>query len=522
MEFSFSINRSLRGGKGVSLDEVAQRAASAGARTGREIPQPYDTRISAGQVRELQGRIKRMHMLEDLNGRADRSFDAAVTTKYNADLRGTYGSANAEIMSSDYTVVARARTVAKDTPQGKAIVRTFQNDVVGDDPFKLDMRVGEFEQQKNALTGEMQPVFVEDEETNRVIEEWWEVFGRPENFTVKMNMSRMEAFRILEGSAVRDGFIMVRHQDGFPKNDFGYAIELLERDRLQSQFMGIAEETGNPIRFSVEYDKRWNYPEAYWILTRHPGDIFGQSTMAGTFPSGPYNNGQNQLFRERVPAEDVILFNNLRDRAEQDVGFTELDASVQSLWRLFQYEKALTYAAISSCMKPFWIKKDFPTGMQFGADEITGFLNRLNTGTDGGPGAVADDGVGNGNNPVARQQGIAQRVSADMPGSTLELEWGQSLEQTDPKFPVEAAHEFRLDNARDIAVATGVSYQDVSGDFQNLGFAAALMCQTPKQAYCKIRQRNFIDNVVRPIFRRGLRAAILSGYLDFLPAKSHE
>jgi capsid protein len=59
-----------------------------------------------------------------------------------------------------------------------------------------------------------------------------------------------------------------------------------------------------------------------------------------------------------------------------------------------------------------------------------------------------------------------------------------------------------------------VSYQDVSGDFQNLGFAAALMCQTPKQAYCKIRQRNFIDNVVRPIFRRGLRAAILSGYLD--------
>jgi capsid protein len=66
----------------------------------------------------------------------------------------------------------------------------------------------------------------------------------------------------------------------------------------------------------------------------------------------------------------------------------------------------------------------------------------------------------------------------------------------------------------DIAVGAGVSEQDVTGNFNNLGFAAALMCQTPKQDYCKIRQRNFIDVLVRPTFKNWLRAAIVSGVFE--------
>ena len=40
------------------------------------------------------------------------------------------------------------------------------------------------------------------------------------------------------------------------------------------------------------------------------------------------------------------------------------------------------------------------------------------------------------------------------------------------------------------------------------------MCQTPKQDYCKIRQRNFIDNACRPLFREWLRSTILSGRFE--------
>jgi lambda family phage portal protein len=503
--FNFNITRD----KPLSTDPESWRAALRPDVTQGEIDRANN------QIRRFARLHEQMRSLFDSNDRMQRSYDGAVSTQFNADLKGTFGSANAEIMTSDYSTRARSRTIAKDTPQGKAIIRTFQNNVVGDDPFKLDMRYGSWTKKKDPKTGQTTRQFVEEEEINTAIETEWQIFGQPENFTVKMNMSRMEAERIMEASAVRDGFILLRHQRGFPRNPYRYATELLECDRLQSAYMGKSD-SGNPIRFSIEYDKRWNCPVAYWILTRHPGDIFGQSTMAGTLA---YGNGmgapgsQEQLFRERIPAEDIVMFNNLRDRAEQDIGFTELDASVQSLWRLFQYEKALTYAAIASCMKPFWIKKNFPTGMQFTTDEIENFLNRVNTGVAGGAGAAADGAPGN-SGTTARQQQIAQRVSADVPGSTIDLPYGLELMQTDPKFPIEAAHDFRQDNQRDIAVATGTSYQDVSGDFQNLGFAAALMCQTPKQDYCKIRQHNFIDCAVRPVFREWLRATILSTRFD--------
>ena len=484
----------------LSLELVRKASTAQNAITGANLQQPLNTTIKAEQIRGLQ---RRAALYEEMNERMVRSYDAGVTTKFNSDFRGTYTSANSEIIASDYAVRARARTVAKDTPQGKATVRTYQNNVVGDNPFKLDMRIGEWVKKKDEATGETVSQFEEDEDLNRAIEAEWEVFGHPENFTVGGDMSRMEAWRIMEGSAVRDGFVLQRHHHAFPYNAYGYAVELLECDRLQTQFMGKSPD-GNPIRFSIEFDKRWNRKLAYWILSKHPGDGTGQSMLANYTGDG---RGQDQFFRVRIDANDIIAFHNLRDRAEQDIGFTELDASVQSLWRLFQYEKALTYAAISSCMKPYWIKKNYPTGMSYSPDDFARMVEGFSRGA-GIPKELSGDSV------IASQQGIKQRQSTEVPGSTVEMEYGMELMQTDPKFPIEAAHEFRQDNQRDIAVASGVSYQDVSGDFQNLGFAAALMCQTPKQDYCKIRQRNFIDCVARPTFTQWLKDSILNGVFE--------
>jgi capsid protein len=459
------------------------------------------------QIQKL-GRLKsQLGNLFDHNDTMFRSYDAAASTKFNADMRGTYTSANSEIISGDYSIRARARTIAKDTPQGKAALRADAINVVGDDPFRLDMRYGTWGTEKDPNSGAMIEKFKEETKLNRAIETEWRIFGQPENFTVKMDMSRMEAWLITEKSAFRDGFVLVRHRRGFPKNKYRYATELLECDRLQSSYQGIAEGTGNPIRFSIEYDLNWNYPVAVWVLARHPGDCFAHNSMSGTMDSA----GQVKNFRVRIPIEDVIVFHNLRDRAEQDVGFTELDAAVQSLWRLWQYEKALTYAAIASCMKVFWIKKNFPTGMQFGSEDFDKLLSWMDQNKP--PGAAASQPAGD-SGAAARQQGLPSRTSTESPGSTLDMEYGMELMQTDPKFPIEAAHDFRQDNLRDVAVATGMSYQDLSGDFQNLGFAAALMCQTPKQDYCKMRQRNFIDHPVRKTFREWLRASILAGVFD--------
>ena len=86
-----------------------------------------------------------MRFVEDFNERMRRSYDAAATDQYNSDFRGTYGSANTEMFPQKYSTRARSRTLAKDTPHGKAIVRTFQNNVVGPEPFKLEMRIGSYD-----------------------------------------------------------------------------------------------------------------------------------------------------------------------------------------------------------------------------------------------------------------------------------------------------------------------------------------------------------------------------------------
>src|SRR5581483_7398386 len=175
---------------------------------------------------------------QELNRKMFRAYDAALTTNFNSDFKATYGAPNTEIIGSKYQARGRARTLAKDTPHGKAVIRTFQNNVVGDDPFKLDMRFGE------GKTVDGQKKFIEDSEVNRVIEEEWEKFGQPENFNVRRTMSRMEAWRIMEGSAVREGSILQRHYRNFPFNDYGYAIDLLEEDRLQESYMGKSPSTG--------------------------------------------------------------------------------------------------------------------------------------------------------------------------------------------------------------------------------------------------------------------------------------
>jgi capsid protein len=83
--------------------------------------------------------------------------------------------------------------------------------------------------------------------------------------------------------------------------------------------------------------------------------------------------------------------------------------------------------------------------------------------------------------------------------------------QIDPKFPIEAAHEFKNDNLRAGAVGAGVAYQSISGDFQNLGFSASRMSELPQRDNAKVRQEHMIMNFVRLHFNAWLKNAILAG-----------
>jgi len=258
-----------------------------------------------------------VRMVDDFN-RMTRAFAAAQYDEFNADLAGTYGSPNTEIFPYLYATRSRTRTLAKDTPQGKAVVRTFQNNVVGERWFELEMQYGEYDDDDN---------FTEDKAINRIFEKHWRRFMKRSNFTVGGTSAGFECGRMVEGAMIREGNLICRLFRNFPHNPYGFAVEFYEADRLQEQFQGKSD-NGNPIRASIEYDVNYpTRPVAYHILTKHPAEF---AVMTGI----------GKVYRERVPASDIILFSNLRERAEQDIGMTELDAAVQTIWRNQQFVKA--------------------------------------------------------------------------------------------------------------------------------------------------------------------------------------
>lgn len=185
---------------------------------------------------------------------------------------------------------------------------------------------------------------------------------------------------------------------------------------------------------------------------------------------------------------------------------TEFDAAVQPIWRNTQFTKALTLCAIASHIRAFILEKKFPTGMEIPHEMQETLTNAmLNFGTGGQYGQT---------NPVQSQQGTGRPIDTLRPGQERELPYGVEAKMLAPPFPTEQSHEFRLDNHREVAIATGISYQHASGDYQNLGFIAGLMCQIPFQDWCKIRQTHLIECWISRLFRRALRAAIINGWFD--------
>ena len=402
---------------------------------------------------EVNGAVREM---SDLNRTLIRSYEAAMTNGLDADWLGTYGSANTEILPSKFSVRARERTLTKDHAHGRAIPQIIADNVVGDDPFELEMTVMRpptakelaaekaDAEAKAATTGvavddSMDEVEeVEDTDVNDAIESWWKKLIWMENFTVNGNMSFIEALRVIIIGTVSPGNVICREYQGFGLNGFGYAIDLLEEDRLQETYVGAYN--GNPIRGSMEFSAQ--FPRrvvAYWLLTRHPGEFF--SPGLGDVGRNGY---RGEFFRERISADEIILFSNLRERPEQDRGMSNMAAAMPAQWKKEQYARSLTVAAICSCIRAFVIEKKMPTGIEMPPELQTAWRN------------IMANVSGGGDDPAQKQQGAGQPVKTMRPGQERELPWGYEAKVLAPEFPIAAAHEFIQDLLREIAVGTDV------------------------------------------------------------------
>ena len=404
----------------------------------------------AGKFPLSDGRTVRMHKFKK------RMYDAATTTNLNADFPVSITSANAEILVSISATRARARRLVRDNPYAANIESVFANNVAGEEPFRLEMKVG-----KKDASGR----FIEETETNDLIEEAWREAGKPENCTSYRNQSRLELYHMAIAAVVRDGGVLFRHRRAYPKNDFGYAIEPLEIDRLDHYWNRPGQPGVNEIKFSIELDE-WHAPVAYWILTRHPGDVFAYSNQ--------------DAYRERVDAYDVVPFFGMRLRAEQQVGMSKFSSVIQRMHRLDQYDIAEMTAAIVSAIK-------------------IGFFTKTNTSDQYVGSETTEDGM---------------KIDKVEPGMNFEeMPDNFDLKQFDPKHPVEAYAAFTDQNLRGVAVGTQLAHSSVSGNYAGMSFSTGRLEKQPEKDTFKVLQEHMKTSLVRPHFNEWIKYAILSGTL---------
>lgn len=234
---------------------------------------------------------------------------------------------------------------------------------------------------------------------------------------VSGGLSFADVQRLLVRCVARDGEALVRHIVGFD-NGYGYAVQVLDIDRLDTAFNRAATQYENAVRMGVELNA-YSRPVAYWLRTRHPGE------RAGLSPE--------RELRERVPAEQIShIF--LRDRPEQRRGFPWVASAIIGLQHLGGYQEAAIIAARIGASKMGFFKQ---------TEDVQSYGMPID-------GETQDNG-----------RGGADLIDTVEPGTFHELPQGYDFTPFNPDYPHANYDAFVKASLRGIASGLGVAYHSL-------------------------------------------------------------
>ena len=373
-----------------------------------------------------------------------RAFAAARIDRLTAGWMATTNSINHELRSDLDKLRARSRQLAKDNDYARRFVGMVANNVGGPNGFTLQARV------ENSPGV---PDVIANDSLERAFYEWAQR-GVCE-ITGKMGFSDLIR-AILRGTAT-DGEYLVRKVRGAAAgNRFGYALQLIDMDRLDTLHNRAPTEGVNAIIMGVEVNA-FRRPVAYYILTAHPSD-----------------HAQERR-RERIPAEE-ILHDFITERAEQVRGIPWMTGSMLSLHHLGEFEQSALLAA------------------RKGADTLGFFVS-----PDGEPpiGSDADADTG-------------EPITVSVPGSYDTLPEGYDFRPYDSRYPDAMMADFTKGFLRKIASGFGVSAHNLTGDMNDVNYSSARIAELAERDGWLVLQDWFIQSFLKPVFMDWLETALLA------------
>lgn len=373
---------------------------------------------------------------------------AAIVDRLNTDWRLSTASADMETRADIREVRKRARALFRDDPYVTGLVRDYVMGIVGR---------GGIECHPNNKGTDDKP----NVEANKAIKTAWEEWGHTEFASTNESLSWIEIQDQVVESFVVDGEVLLRKHIGY-KNDFGFALEIVDPDLLDERLNRNADNSGNQIVMGVEIDK-WHRPLFYHFLTRHPAEV-GQRTYI------------------KVPANEVIhIFK--RKRIGQTRGLSNLAPVIFRLHMLGAYEDAEVTAARIGASKIGFFETD--------ANHLDAF------------------------EPTKPNEKLTIDVS---PGSMEQLPPGMKFSGWDPQHPTAAFAAFVAAVLRSIAVGGGVSYTTLTGDLAGVNYSSIRAGLLNERDMFKKLQDWFAEKMSRRVFIDWLSMVLLTRKLS-LPSR---
>ena len=395
-------------------------------------------------------------------------------------------SGTSAIMGSHDLMNRRVRDLVRNTAQGKKIVRSIKNLVVGKGmqtfswPFAPAELLEITTELDSMQQGELGPRLQFALESDDLFEEY---FNDKDQFDAEGRLSGAEMYRMLIGEAVTVGNgLMVRtfRPDFDPDNHIvPVAWQMFEREQLDQSQDREAKGNENRIVGGLELDSR-NRVVAYHLFLDHPHDYFGISSHLVS----PSSNGKSV----RVDANRVIDL-ALYDRPSSSLGCSWMDAVGQPMWDRDSYsESELRTAAVESV---FALVAKIENGEQY---QTWGFDDGL----------ADEDEHGNrefkvGHSPYAVQMGKEE-----------------SLEFVKPSRPNKDAGSFIRVIDHDIAGGAGISYQTLTGDYENTNFSSSRGAKLDEDLDIGPLQQWFGLTVALPVRRTFNALAVAGGRVQSL------
>ena len=380
-----------------------------------------------------------------------RSFSMAGGGRLSSSWskRQTSADANQAIYRDHETLRQRAREQSINTSYLKRFYRLLRQNVIGPYGIRLQSKA------------EM-PDGTPDRTTRRLIEKSFKKFCKKGRFDVTGRYSYVTFLWLWIETLARDGEVMVRLVRNWKHNAWGFAVQILEADRLDLTLNTLLD-NGNRIRMGVELDE-WERPVAYWLLKDHPGDVMRRANEA----------------YERIPATEFIhTFDPWRPH--QARGFTWTHAAALDIHHLGEFRTATM------------VKAEL-------ASKMTGFFKQDAEYLD--PPDEGDDVP------------VFEEIEA---GTAKMMPYGVDFQAVQAGHPGSDYAPFVKDSLRGGAAGLGPSYNRLANDLEGVNYSSLRSGEIDERDFYKCVQEFAISELLERLGEEWFNSAVLHGALKIAP-----